>query len=116
MKITKETLKRVIKEEYDALQKEASGEYYSGGMGRFMSNASVPTASADLQASIDSLRETPAFKDSMTYLNHLNMSQTRDEAALELGRSIRSLHNSIENQYKDLIRLSKKANASIPKK
>jgi hypothetical protein len=110
MKIRKETLKRIIKEEFDALQQEASGEYHSGGMEPFMANASVPTASAGLQASIDSLRETPAFKDSMTYLNHLNRSQTRDEAALELGRSIRSLRNSVEEQYKQLVNLSKKAN------
>jgi len=113
MKITKNTLKQIIKEEVEALQQEV---YYAGGMEPFMAAASMPTASPALQASVDKLRETPAFKDSQAFKNYLSMSQIRDETALSLGNEIRDLERSIEEQYMKLISLSKKANASIPKK
>ena len=120
MKITKSMLKQIIKEEYQRAVEEMrdppSDGFYSGGMEPFMAAASMPTASPALQASVDKLRETPAFKDSQAFKNYLSMSQIRDETALSLGNEIRDLESSIEQQYMKLISLSKKANASIPKK
>lgn len=116
MKITKTQLKTIIKEEHDAMVREADGEYYSGGMEPFIANARMPEVSSDVQASIDSLRKTPAFRDSMTFLNRVNMSQTKDEAAINLYREITKLQGLIEDHYQNLIMLNKKANRQIKEK